>query len=87
MQDQPTAAQIEDRFSALFGHGWKSRVADAVGVTAATLSVQLSTDKIPPYLIAHLEWMESTPIKFWPARWDELANKAKARAKKEARAA
>jgi hypothetical protein len=87
LQDQPTTAQIESRFYTLFGHGWKSRVADAVGVTAATMSVQLSTGKIPPYLIAHLEWMESTPIKFWPDRWAELADRAKAKTKKEVKAA
>lgn len=87
MQDQQTAAQIEDRFAAIFGHGWKRHLADAVGVTAATLSVQFSTDKVPPYLIAHLEWMEATPIRYWPARWAELAARAKARAKKEAKAA
>lgn len=81
------AARIEARFGAIFGYGWKRDLAEAVGVTNATLSVQLSTGKVPPYLVAHLEWLEVTPPAKWPDRWAKLRERAKAKAKKDAKEA
>lgn len=84
MQDTESIAA---RFDAVFGYGWRSDMAAALGIRAPTISEQFSRGRVQPWMIALLEFFEATPVAKWPDRWSKLAARAKARAKKEAKAA
>ena len=86
LHDLPMTDDIRARFSALFGYGWQSLLAEALDVRVATISDQFRLGSVQPYIIAHLEWLESTPVSRWPARWSKLADLQKAKAKKDAAA-
>lgn len=85
MQHDPET--IAARFEAVFGYGWRADFAAALGIRGATITEQFTMNRVQPWLIALLEFFESTPINKWPARWQKLADRAKAKAKKEAKAA
>ena len=85
MQDTPE--NIAARFEAVFGYGWRGDLADAMGIRPATVTEQFTMNRIQTWTIALLEFFEATPIKNWPPRWDKLAARAKAKTKKEAKAA
>jgi hypothetical protein len=90
MQGERQADYIAARFQALFGHGWRGDLAEAVGITLPRLSDQFTEDRVAASIIGHLEWLEANPPAKWPARWAKLADRAKAKAKadqKKAKAA
>lgn len=78
---------FKDRLTAVCGYGSQSDFAEAAGIHFTNLSKQIAKGEVDPTLIAHLEWLEVTPIAKWPERWSKLATRAKAKAKKEAKAA
>jgi hypothetical protein len=80
-------ASFKDRLTALCGYGAQNDFAEAAGIHFTNLSKQISKGEVDPTLCAHLEWMETTPLAKWPDRWSKLRDRAKARAKKEAKAA
>ncbi len=86
MQETPLtqASQIEARYSALFGYGWKRDLAEAIQITLPRLSDQFTNDTVKGAAIVALEFLEATPPARWPARWHKLAARAKAHAKKVA---
>ena len=87
LHDLSMTDDIRARFSALFGYGWQSLLAEAVGIHRVTMSRQWNgVQPLDPAIIAHLEWLESTPVSRWPARWSKLADLHKAKAKKDAAA-
>jgi hypothetical protein len=51
------------------------------------LSQQFTENRVRDVVLAHLEWMEATPVAKWPPRWATLAARARAKAKKDAKAA
>lgn len=85
MQDTPET--IAARFEAVFGYGWRGDFAAALRIRRPTITEQFTMNRIQPWTIAMLEFFEATPIKWWPDRWIKLADRAKAKTKKEAKAA
>lgn len=85
MQQDPET--IAARFEAVFGYGWRADFAAALGIRGATITEQFSMNRIQPWLIALLEIFETTPPAKWPDRWSKLRDRAKAKSKKEAKAA
>lgn len=85
MQHDPE--QIAARFEAVFGYGWRADFAAALGIRGPTITEQFSMNRVQPWLVAMLEFFETTPVAKWPDRWSKLAARAKAKTKKEAKAA
>lgn len=54
-------------FHRLYGHGWQIKVAAALGLSPRTL--RKWGDDWPEYALAHVEWLDETPEKYWTERW------------------
>lgn len=69
--EKPTPQEFAARASAVLGgHGWQTRLSQAIGVDASTIRRWNSgTVNIPDYAIAILEFLEQTPTAFRPSRW------------------
>lgn len=78
---------FKDRLLTLAGHGALSIFAAAAGIHSTNLSKQIAKGAVDPTLVAHLEWLEATPLAKWPDRWARLRDLAKAHQKREAKAA
>jgi hypothetical protein len=78
---------FKDRLTALCGYGSQADFAEAAGIHFTNLSKQIAKGEVDHMILGHLEWLEATPIKQWPDRWIKLADRAKAKTKKEAKAA
>lgn len=71
-------------FKDMFGYGWRTKAAEALGLTKHAISQ--TKPGAPSYaaLTVALEFMEVTPVAKWPERWKPLADQLKAKRKKEA---
>jgi hypothetical protein len=84
---QHNPEEIAARFEAVFGYGWRADFATALGIRGATVTEQFTMNRVQPWLVALLEMFEATPVAKWPPRWAALAARARAKAKKDAKAA
>ena len=76
---------IRSRFLALFGTGWQNLICEVLDMHYVTLSRQMNGHQpVDPSLVAHLEWLERTPVAKWPERWAKLAELHRAKVKKDA---
>jgi hypothetical protein len=78
---------FKDRLATICGSGAQSDFAEAAGIHFTNLSKQISRGEVDPMIVAHLEWLEASPVARWPDRWAKLRERAKAKARKEAKAA
>lgn len=56
-----------ERIRKIYGHGAVQRFARAMGIRPGTISGW--QDEWPQYALTVLEWLEETPEKYWPDRW------------------
>jgi lambda repressor-like predicted transcriptional regulator len=69
---QAEARALEERFEAILdGHGTTARLARALNMSPSTLHrIWAGQSKRPPgYLVALVEFLETTPEEEWPERW------------------
>lgn len=57
-----------ERIKRIYGHGSLSRFAATVGVSINTVT-KWNRNGWPEHALAHLEWLEDTPERYWPERW------------------
>jgi len=80
MTDPAGTAFAERCYAALEGHGWQSRLSDAIGCSTSTIRRWTTGETpIPEYVIAILELLERTPIEERGARWGRRKMKAERR--------
>jgi len=57
-----------ERIKRIYGPGALTRFAETLDLHVNTVS-KWNQKGWPQYAIAHLEWLEDTPERYWPERW------------------
>lgn len=72
-----TGAEFASRAkTALGGHGWQTRMSEAIGKDKSTIRRWATgDDPVPAYAVALLELLEATHAAFRPPRWIRLRAK------------